>query len=130
MGISGLLEPIEKALNVNLSVEAFEVQGKLSGEVDTGLGFKIPVNMKVSSWFQGDAVGVLLEGLGNLAIVAAHFPPTGALSVYLMTNEKPIVMNRKMTLRQVVSANRDQIRSVLYQKYGKWNKINHHNLPV
>lgn len=96
-------------------------------------GFKVRINATVSKMFTGEQVGILAHIHGDLHVVMAHYPKTGALSAYLIDGSKVYcsglpstpdsLIAKKMGLRDVVESLRGAIVGAYYWKNSNWREL-------
>lgn len=88
MGIEVSLFALTDATQVPLTYSKGTITGKANASVSlpTGLKLKLPITVKAS--FISTHVGVLLHVVGELYVVAAYYPPTGAVAVLLLDGSK------------------------------------------
>lgn len=132
MSIDTSLNHIADALQIPMHY----VDGTASGSRELTwdcMGLKVRMCASVSKLFVGEQVGVLVHLQGDLSVVVAHYPKTGALSAYLIDGAKVTcdgvtvtpdsLISKKMGLREVVESLKAAIVGAYYWKNSNWREL-------
>lgn len=93
-------------------------------------GFKIPFTVEPLIKFGEKTVGLLFHVVGNLYMVAAYYPLSGAVSVYLIDKgalpedrNPSTYISRNMELRDVIKSFGSAVVTAFYWGKDRWNPL-------
>lgn len=123
---------LSDALQLPLAMKDGVLRGSRSALWDC-LGLPVQITPSVSKMFVGEQVGVLVHVHGDLSVMVAHYPKTGALSAYVIDGAKTKIegtlvtpdsmITKNMDLRDAVASLREAIVAAFYWKSNIWQKL-------
>lgn len=132
MSSNASLFALSDALQLPLAMKGGVLRGSRSASWDC-LGLPVQITPSVSKMFIGEQVGVLVHVHGDLNVMVAHYPKTGALSAYVIDGAKTKIdgirvtpdslITKNMDLRDAVASLRGAIVAAFYWKRDIWQKL-------
>lgn len=133
MSIELSLFKIADALQMPLTYHDGVIEGEVLGVLKTSVGLELPIQVKAKKLFWNDQCGVLVDVVGDLSMIIAHFPKMSSVSAYLIDKDKLFVdgvktppelfIAKKMKLAEVIKSVRKAVVASFYYKEGKWKPL-------
>jgi hypothetical protein len=133
MELSLSLYKIADALQIPIEYVDGTVAGKLDASYDKVPGLCLPVKVRVKKLYVHETVGVLVDVIGDLAILVSHVDTTGALTAILIDKNKlemdgvktppELFFTKRSSGREVVDALRGSIVASFMWHQRKWSPL-------
>jgi hypothetical protein len=124
------LNKIADTLRIQIDYANGEVSGSTKMQFSPVPGLTIPVTLKLLKVFSNDAVGVMAHVVGDLYLVASHFPKTATVSVFLIDKSSlgiqsspDTLIHKSMTIKSVIGALRQGVAQAFLYKDRKWSTL-------
>lgn len=88
MSLDLSLYKLSDMLQMNLEYVAGKVSGFVSGVLKTPGGPDFPVTLTALKLFYGEQCGVICHVMGDLYILASHYPKLGGLSLFIINGAR------------------------------------------
>lgn len=133
MSIDLSLYKLSDMLQVPLSYTKGKLVGEVVGKLLTSVGLVLPLHVKALKLFSSDQTGAVFHILGDLYVVASHYPKMGGLSLFIVDNAKLIervqcsnpadLITSSMGLKEVMDALRPGIVGAFHYNKQEWKKL-------
>lgn len=132
MSIDLSLYKLADMLQVPLKYANGKLVGEVVGTLLTSVGLVIPLHIKALKLFSSDQTGVIFHIMGDLFVVAAHYPKLGGLSLFLIDGSKVSegpksdpseLISKGMGLKEVMDALRPGIVGAFHYNKQEWKKL-------
>jgi len=91
MSVELSMSKFSEVFKLPLSVVGGGVSGSIEGVFESSIGLGIPLKVEARKIFYNDQCGLLLHVIGDLYLLASHYPKTGGLCIFVIDASKLIM---------------------------------------
>lgn len=132
MSIELSLNKLADVLLMGLAYTDGKVSGQVTGTLETTVGLSIPIKVEATKVFVGSQCGVVCKVMGDLYLIASHYPKMGGICAFLIDGNKlsmegvkappDLFISKKMELKEVLAALKGSVVQAYHYNSG-WKTL-------